>query len=132
MFGAFRASSVCQGGLLWKIGWRLSQTQKSRHRRRLQQVDKVIETLTKGLKLQFKEDQARLASTTGNSKETAQLLIPKRLQHYNDPKFFPKEKVLTPKDKYTVFDKKSRDYRKGIHKVPKWTKTPLPRDNTFH
>lgn len=37
----------------------------------------------------------------------------------------PRESEMTPRDKYTVFDRKEgglRRYRKGIHKVPKWTK----------
>ena len=34
----------------------------------------------------------------------------------------PKEHEMVPKDKYTVFSSTSRGYRKGIHKVPKWTR----------
>lgn len=38
-----------------------------------------------------------------------------------------KEEMLTegemrPKDKYTMFDRKEKRYRKGIHKLPKWTR----------
>lgn len=29
---------------------------------------------------------------------------------------------MAPKDKYTVFTRHERGYRKGIHKVPKWTR----------
>jgi Mitochondrial ribosomal protein L31 len=29
---------------------------------------------------------------------------------------------MDPKDKYTVFSPHHRSYRKGIHKVPKWTR----------
>jgi hypothetical protein len=34
----------------------------------------------------------------------------------------PKEHEMDPKDKYTVFSPHHRGYRKGIHKVPKWTR----------
>lgn len=37
----------------------------------------------------------------------------------------PKEHEMDPKDKYTVFSATSRGYRKGIHKVPKWTRVSL-------
>ena len=29
---------------------------------------------------------------------------------------------MDPKDKYTVFSRHHRGYRKGIHKLPKWTR----------
>lgn len=124
MFGAFKGSAVRCGGLVWKIGWRLSQPRKARHRRRLQQVDKVIDTVTQGLRLGY--------ARHGYPPSEIDKMLPKKLQQYNDPSFFPREKDMSPKDKYTVFDRKARDYRKGVHKVPKWTKTPLPRDNKFH
>jgi rRNA maturation protein Rpf1 len=34
----------------------------------------------------------------------------------------PKEHEMDPKDKYSVFTRHARGYRKGIHKVPKWTR----------
>ena len=34
----------------------------------------------------------------------------------------PTESEMPPKDKYTVFNRTSRGYRKGIHKVPKFTR----------
>lgn len=34
----------------------------------------------------------------------------------------PREEEMLPKDKYTIFDRKERKYRKGIHKLPKWTR----------
>lgn len=34
----------------------------------------------------------------------------------------PTEAEMLPKDKYTMFDKKVRGYRKGVHKLPKWTR----------
>ena len=38
---------------------------------------------------------------------------------------FPKEHEMKSKDKYTVFNKHARGYRKGAHFVPKWTKLSL-------
>ena len=34
----------------------------------------------------------------------------------------PTEREMLPRDKYTMFDKKVRGYRKGVHKLPKWTR----------
>ncbi|CAK4030343.1 54S ribosomal L31, mitochondrial [Lecanosticta acicola] len=34
----------------------------------------------------------------------------------------PTEQEMLPKDKYSMFDKKVRGYRKGVHKLPKWTR----------
>lgn len=34
----------------------------------------------------------------------------------------PTEAEMLPRDKYSMFDKKVRGYRKGIHKLPKWTR----------
>ncbi|GAB7362820.1 hypothetical protein MBLNU230_g3123t1 [Neophaeotheca triangularis] len=34
----------------------------------------------------------------------------------------PTEQEMLPKDKYSMFDRKARGYRKGIHKLPKWTR----------
>ncbi|CCH40514.1 hypothetical protein BN7_47 [Wickerhamomyces ciferrii] len=103
MFGAFRQTTVAFGGLLWKTPYKMSQTQKFRHRKRLQAVDKVIETVFNGLK------------AIGESN-------PKVNNFYYN---FPKESEMTPRDKYTVFSKKSKGYRKPVHKVPKWTKLSM-------
>ncbi|GMM38166.1 mitochondrial 54S ribosomal protein YmL31 [Saccharomycopsis crataegensis] len=102
MFGPFRASFVPQGGLLWKIPWRMSSRQKYRQRKRLQEVDHTIELLTKSLA------------------ETNQTC--KAIEKLNDPAVFPKESEMAAKDKYTIFSRHSKGYRKGLHKVPKWTK----------
>jgi len=82
-------------GLLWKIPWRLSDPRKKRQRFRLKQVDSVIEAI--------RESGVQCKS----------------LDHALE---LPKEHEMPPKDKYTVFSPKSRGYRKGIHKVPKWTR----------
>ena len=34
----------------------------------------------------------------------------------------PTEQEMLPRDKYTIFDRKAKNYRKGIHKLPKWTR----------
>jgi hypothetical protein len=37
----------------------------------------------------------------------------------------PKEHEMPAKDKYTVFTRHAKGYRKGIHKVPKFTRVSL-------
>ncbi|KAI9670033.1 MAG: hypothetical protein M1817_004513 [Caeruleum heppii] len=34
----------------------------------------------------------------------------------------PTESEMLARDKYTIFDRKARGYRKGVHKLPKWTR----------
>lgn len=34
----------------------------------------------------------------------------------------PTEGEMLPRDKYSIFDKKVRGYRKSVHKLPKWTR----------
>ncbi|KAK5112744.1 hypothetical protein LTR62_003842 [Meristemomyces frigidus] len=34
----------------------------------------------------------------------------------------PTEPEMLPRDKYTMFDRKAKEYRKGVHKLPKWTR----------
>ena len=34
----------------------------------------------------------------------------------------PTEQEMLPRNKYFMFDKKVRGYRKGVHKLPKWTR----------
>lgn len=103
MFGPFRATMVDMGSLLWKRPWRLSRSQKFRQRKRLQQVDENIQNLYDGMK-----------SNGMSAKSVDHLMFE-----------FPKEKDMDPKDKYTVFDKHSKGYRKAVHFVPKWTKVSL-------
>ncbi|KIJ17349.1 hypothetical protein PAXINDRAFT_162226 [Paxillus involutus ATCC 200175] len=98
MFGAFRPTSVAFGGLLWKTPWKLSVTRKANARSRLKKVDAVIETV-------------RASGVQCRALDRALLL--------------PKEYEMNPQDKYTVFSSTSRGYRKGIHKVPKWTRLTL-------
>ncbi|KAK9414149.1 putative Mitochondrial ribosomal protein L31-domain-containing protein [Seiridium unicorne] len=92
-FGAFRATSPLSGGLLWKIPWRLSKFQKARQRRRLRAVDSVIATLDAALNKQ------------GETLKSLDLWKQE----------MPTEAEMLPKDKYTMFDRKEKRYRKGIH-----------------
>ncbi|PNS17911.1 hypothetical protein CAC42_3870 [Sphaceloma murrayae] len=34
----------------------------------------------------------------------------------------PREEEMVPRDKYTMFARYERGYRKGVHKLPKWTR----------
>ncbi|TPX67738.1 hypothetical protein SpCBS45565_g03640 [Spizellomyces sp. 'palustris'] len=56
MFGAFRSTIATLGGLVWKRRFRLTDTQKYRHRKRLRAVDEVVDTLVEsGVKLRALE-----------------------------------------------------------------------------
>ncbi|GBE82482.1 mitochondrial ribosomal protein L31 [Sparassis latifolia] len=100
MFGAFRATQPTLGGLLWKVPWRLSPTRKANVRTRLKRVDSVIEAV--------RVSGVQCAALT------------KALE-------LPKESEMPARDKYTVFTRHAhyRNYRKGIHKVPKFTRLTL-------
>ncbi|KAK4106153.1 mitochondrial ribosomal protein L31 [Parathielavia hyrcaniae] len=100
MLGPFRITNVLNGGLLWKIPWRLSPTQKARQRKRLRAVDQVVETLSNAL--------AKKGETL------------KSLERWKAE--MPTEAQMLPRDKYTMFDRKAKRYRKAIHKLPKWTR----------
>lgn len=113
MFGAFRPSSVLSGGYLWKVAPRLSPPQKLRLRRRMRLVDENVEVLYQSLKQPGKE-------TTGYAKIDA--------LHFD----MPKEHEMSPRDKYTTFDKKVRDYRKSVHLVPKWTKKSFRQNPKYY
>lgn len=85
----------------------MSQDRKGRQRQRLRGVDDVITTLRSALTASGQQckslDRAELETTP--------------------------ESEMHPRDKYTVFARAETGYRKGIHKVPKWTRTPIPRIN---
>ncbi|CDO55479.1 similar to Saccharomyces cerevisiae YKL138C MRPL31 Mitochondrial ribosomal protein of the large subunit [Geotrichum candidum] len=100
MFGPFRASMPALGGLLWKNPHTMSRFQKARHRDRLRTVDSVITTLKAGL----------------DSVQQNCYVLEKVIART------PKESEMTPKDKYWIFDKKAKGYRKSAHRQPKWTK----------
>ncbi|CCU99242.1 unnamed protein product [Malassezia sympodialis ATCC 42132] len=96
--GAFRPSSAALGGLLWKNPWRLSSPRKARVRQRLRDVDMVIETV-------------RASGVTCSALE-------------RDLKL-PKENDMHSRDKYTIFSPTGVNFRKSVHKVPKWTRKTL-------
>ncbi|KAM5539085.1 hypothetical protein V8D89_007308 [Ganoderma adspersum] len=98
MFGAFRPTQPSFVGLLWKTPWKLSRTRKANVRARLKQVDSVIEAV-------------RASGVQCKALDKALEL--------------PKEHEMPPRDKYTVFSRHTKGYRKGIHKVPKWTRLTL-------
>jgi hypothetical protein len=76
-----------------KIPWRLSRHQKYRHRERLRHVDTVVGTLDTALR--------RMGQSM------------KKVERWKME--MPTEAEMLPKDKYTVFDRKVKRYRKGIH-----------------
>lgn len=86
--------------------WRMSQNRKFRHRERLVAVDNVISTLRTSL-------EADNHSCKALSRAIAET-IP--------------ENEMAVKDKYTVFSRSAKGYRKGVHFVPKFTRVSLPRE----
>jgi hypothetical protein len=76
-----------------KIPYRLSPSQKARQRKRLRLVDAVISTVDKAL--------ARQGLTT------------KSVERWKEE--MPREEEMLPKDKYSIFDRKEKTYRKGVH-----------------
>jgi hypothetical protein len=93
LLGPFRVTSPLSGGLLWKTPWRLSKFQKRRHRLRLRAVDSVVATVDAAL---------------AKKGETLEALERWKAE-------MPTEAEMLPKDKYTMFDRKAKRYRKGIH-----------------
>lgn len=67
--------------------------QKARQRKRLRAVDTVVAVVDKAL--------------------AAKGLTTKTLERWKTE--MPTEQEMLPKDKYTIFDKKEKKYRKGIH-----------------
>lgn len=110
MFGPFRQSLITYGGYLWKSAPRLSNPQKNRLRNRMKQVDANIEVIFNSLQKDGKTNYRKI--------------------DYLKYKF-PKEHEMSSTDKYTTFDKKAKDYRKLVFKVPKWTKKSF-RENPKH
>ena len=82
---------------LRKIPWRMSSPQKYRHRQRLRRVDRVVETVRSAL----------LQHAGGTT-------IP-AIERWRAE--MPTEAEMEPRDKYTVFDRKARGYRKGLHSI---------------
>ena len=78
-----------------KTPWRISAPQKARQRKRLRSVDRVVDTLDAALQ------------RNGQTTRTLE-------RWYGE---MPREEEMLPKDKYTIFDKKERTYRKGLHSM---------------
>ncbi|KAJ5129897.1 uncharacterized protein N7515_005936 [Penicillium bovifimosum] len=74
--------------------------QKARQRKRLRSVDRVVDTVSAALERNGQTSKAV-------NRWFAEM---------------PREEEMLPKDKYTLFDKKEKSYRKSIHKLPKWTR----------
>lgn len=77
-----------------KIPWRLSSRQKFRQRKRLRAVDNVVDTVAAALE----------------RNGFAQMKAVERW--YTE---MPREEEMLPKDKYSIYDRKEKTYRKGIH-----------------
>lgn len=88
------------GGYLWKIPYKMGRHQKARMRSRLKAVDNTIANVAFGLQHEG--------------------LNVKKLNILD--KTFPKESEMPAKDKYWVFARYARNYRKGAHRQPKFTK----------
>lgn len=81
-----------------KNPWRMSATRKARVRQRLRDVDTVIDTIrTSGVQCRALEYAKQL----------------------------PTESEMHPRDKYTVFSPHGANFRKSVHKVPKFTRKTL-------
>jgi hypothetical protein len=80
-----------------KIPWRISANRKFRHRSRMRNVDAVVDTVSGAL--------ARLGLKT------------KAVERWRVE--MPTEAQMRPKDKYTMFSRYAKTYRKGIHS--KWS-----------
>jgi hypothetical protein len=78
-----------------KRPWRLSPMQKARQRKRLRLVDRVVDTVNAALQ---KNGMASKAIDRWYAE-------------------MPREEEMLPKDKYTIFDRKEKTYRKGIHSM---------------
>jgi hypothetical protein len=76
-----------------KIPWRLSKFQKARQRKRLRAVDNLVSVVDKAL--------------------SKQGVTTKAVERWKTE--MPIEQEMMPRDKYTMFDRKEKKYRKGIH-----------------
>lgn len=76
----------------------MSATRKARVRQRLRDVDTVIDTIrASGVQCRALEREMQL----------------------------PTEAEMLPRDKYTTFSPHARNFRKSVHKVPKFTRKTL-------
>lgn len=77
----------------------MSVPQKYRHRKRMQRVDRIVDTVEAALE---KNGFAPIQALTRWKEE------------------MPTEAEMPAKDKYTIFDRKARGYRKGVHSEWSW------------
>lgn len=100
-----------------KTPWKLSVTRKANARARLKKVDAVIEAVRASGVQCGSLVRVVLCSSIRTSMLTFRVwrLKERALE-------LPKEHEMPAKDKYTIFSATAKGYRKGIHKVPKWTR----------
>ncbi|CEP63582.1 mitochondrial 54S ribosomal protein mL60 LALA0_S08e05886g [Lachancea lanzarotensis] len=130
MFGPFKPSNTLLGGLLWKIPATMSRPQKQRQRHRLQNVDDVLQKVRLGLHTARSMAKGASFETAVNSSKILKPRI-KQLRVLNKNSLFPPEKQMSYRDKYTYFNKQAKQYRKGMHMLPKWTKVSQRRNPRF-
>ncbi|RCK66732.1 54S ribosomal protein L31, mitochondrial [Candida viswanathii] len=109
-------SFVRLGGYLWKYNSRISAGQKASMRSRMKQVDENIKNIYEGL-------------LAAQGKTPGELTGAKRIDYLQFE--FPKESEMTPRDKYTTFNRHWKNYRKPVHRVPKWTKLSFREDPKY-
>ena len=88
-----------------------SDQEARRHGRGPRQGEMVPEKTAAAVRVPSRKslgDQARLSNTI------------KLIERWKTE--MPTEQEMLPRDKYTMFDRKARGYRKGVHKLPKWTR----------
>lgn len=71
----------------------MSVPQKYRHRKRMQRVDRIVDCVDNALKKQG-------VTVAAVERWKAEM---------------PTEAEMEPRDKYTLFDRKAKTYRKGVH-----------------
>ncbi|KAL6942850.1 hypothetical protein ACO0RG_001814 [Hanseniaspora osmophila] len=121
MFGAFKSTQSLLGGLLWKFRPVMSKPQKAKHRARLQLVDKTVKNITMGLHISRCEAKG-VAYEEAIS--MSKLLVPKveSVKKLQSREHYLTEDQMSAKNKYSLYSKYSKGYRKSVHRVPKFTK----------
>lgn len=71
----------------------MSAPQKYRQRKRLQRVDRIVDTVSNALEKKG--------------------IVVAAVERWKDE--MPTEDQMEPRDKYTIFDRKAKGYRKGVH-----------------
>jgi hypothetical protein len=126
MFGAFHPTSVAFGGLLWSVLCLLCRRKTEQGQENAMEVvcdaqgECAWPPQEGGRGHRCRPCKWRSVQGFGEHSTTP-------TWHPLNPTqdramLLPKEHEMVPKDKYTVFCSTARGYRKGIHKVPKWTR----------